>query len=129
MKGLPDRLYTPKHIVIARIILFIVLYCYTFNVLGFSQTHHRNLKQISGVIRFQEGEELSKHARIVIQLLDVSIADATSVKISEEIMEDVNEIPSMLPLLSSPVYTSFVPLFFSLPTVVFRKHLIYSDVH
>jgi uncharacterized lipoprotein YbaY len=51
------------------------------------------MKQISGEIILQEGEELSKHARIVIQLLDVSIADTAAVKLSEAIIEDVNEIP------------------------------------
>jgi putative lipoprotein len=93
MKGLPDRLYTPKHVVISRIVFFIVLYFFTFNILGYAQTHHRSLKQISGEIILQEGEELSKHARIVIQLLDVSVADTAAVKLSEAIIEDVNEIP------------------------------------
>ena len=93
MKGLPDRIYTPKLIVISRIAFFVVLYCYAFNILAVAQTHHRNLKQISGVISVQEGEELSKHVRIVIQLLDVSIADTAAVRISEEIIENVNEIP------------------------------------
>ena len=93
MKGLPDGLYTPKHAVISRIVFLVVLYGCAFNVLGFAQTHHREMKQISGEIILQEGEELSKHARIVIQLLDVSIADTAAVKLSEEIVEDVNEIP------------------------------------
>ena len=92
MKRLPDRLYTPNHVVISRIVFFIVLYCCAFNILGYAQTHHRDMKQISGEIILQEGEELSKHARIVIQLLDVSIADTAAVKLSEEIIEDVNEI-------------------------------------
>jgi len=72
---------------------FVVLYCYAFNILAVAQTHHRNLKQISGEISVQEGEELPENARIVIQLLDVSMADTAAVRISEEIIENVNEIP------------------------------------
>jgi uncharacterized lipoprotein YbaY len=93
MQGLPNRLYTPKHVVISRIAFLVVLYGCTFNILVVAQTHHRDMKQISGEIILQEGEELSKHASIVIQLLDVSIADTAAVKLSEEIIEDVNEIP------------------------------------
>jgi hypothetical protein len=68
MKGLPDRLHIPKHIVISRIVSFVVLYGWTFNIPAFSQTHHRDMKQISGEIILQEGEEILKYARIVIQL-------------------------------------------------------------
>lgn len=93
VKWLPGRFYTQKHIVVLRMAFFVVSCCYTSNIIGFAQTHPNDMNQISGLIVLQEGEKLSKSARVVIQLLDVSIADAPAVQISEEIIENVNEVP------------------------------------
>jgi putative lipoprotein len=93
VKWLSGGFYTQKHIVVLRMAFFVVLCCYTSNIIGFAQTHPSDMNQISGLIVLQEGEQLSKSVRAVIQLLDVSIADAPAVQISEEVIENVNEAP------------------------------------
>lgn len=57
------------------------------------QTVRNDMHQVSGLILFQEGEQLHRKNKIVIQLVDVSFIDKTAVKISEVVIESVNDTP------------------------------------
>ena len=54
-------------------------------------TLHNNV--ITGTLDFAQSSNLTRVSRIVIQLDDVSLADAPSVEISQATLTDINNIP------------------------------------
>lgn len=99
MKRLPHRLYIQIRIVISGMIFFVVLGSYLFNVLSMAQTTRNDMNQVSGLILFPEEDQIPINNKIVIQLLDVSLIDKAAVKISEAVIENVNDmsIPFTIP--------------------------------